>query len=71
MLSAVSPDHEPDVAFRWIHSITEATMELYFEKILKIPHLSHQSARQLSTDIGMDVFENKYLLYLSDWVVSM
>jgi hypothetical protein len=47
----VSPDHEPDVAFHWIHAITQATMQLYLEQILKIPHLSHQSAQQLSTDI--------------------
>jgi hypothetical protein len=68
-LSVVSPDHEPDVAFHWIHAITQATMQLYLEQILKIPHLSHQSAQQLSTDIGMNMYTKTGNIF--DWVMSI
>ncbi|XP_065828857.1 conserved oligomeric Golgi complex subunit 7-like [Oscarella lobularis] len=46
-----SPEHEMDIAESWIGAITNATMKVYFQKILEIDHFSHHGAQQLSTDI--------------------
>ena len=51
-----SPEHEMDIAESWIGAITNATMKVYFQKILEIDHFSHHGAQQLSTDIGKLIY---------------